>query len=238
VTRGRIRTVDLDGRAVPVALRRNGQARRLIIRLKPGRGNGEADGISVTLPPGAKETDAIRFVEEKKGWVLATLDSLTPKIPFDDGTVIPFLGNDYPIRRVSGKRGGVWIEDGEICVSGRPEHVPRRVRDWIKREAKRMIASKVKDKAGILGVRVGRITLRDTRSRWGSCASTGNLSFSWCLALAPEFVLDYVVAHEVAHLVEHNHGPGFWALVDSLTERAKEGRRWLRRSGETLHRYG
>jgi len=86
--------------------------------------------------------------------------------------------------------------------------------------------------------KLGRITLRDTRSRWGSCAANGNLSFSWRLVLAPVEVLDYVVAHEVAHLVHHNHSPAYWAVVRELVPEADGLRRWLKTNGPRLHLYG
>ena len=124
--------------------------------------------------------------------------------------------------------GGVWLEEGTICVSGRPEHLSRRVRDFLKQQARKAILPRAQEKAARLGRHAGRITLRDTRSRWGSCSVSGDLNFSWRLVLAPIIVLDYVIAHEVAHLVEYNHGRKFWALAKDLTENMEEAKTWLK----------
>jgi len=112
------------------------------------------------------------------------------------------------------------------------------VTDWLKAEAKSIITPLCLEKAETIGKRVRRVMVRDQRSRWGSCGSNGHLSFNWRLILAPEAVLDYVVAHEVAHLVEMNHSPAFWEVVDELTPHLKIGRTWLNRRGQQLYRYG
>lgn len=132
----------------------------------------------------------------------------------------------------------MWLEDGAILVAGQPEHLPRRVGDWFKREAKARIEPLAGNLAAEIDRRAGRITVRDTRSRWGSCAYSGNLSFSFRLVMAPEHVLRYVVAHEVAHLAEHNHSPAFWAVVERLDPAYETARAWLAAYGEDLHRYG
>jgi predicted metal-dependent hydrolase len=116
--------------------------------------------------------------------------------------------------------------------------VARRVADWLKRQARAAIAERVAETAARIDASYGRIAIRDTKSRWGSCAAGGNLNFSWRLVLTPAFVFDYVVAHEVAHLKEHNHGPGFWRLVDQLTPETERARAWLNSFGAGLHRLG
>ncbi len=133
---------------------------------------------------------------------------------------------------------GVIREDGEILVSGRAEHLPRRVRDWIKKEAKQAIVPRAETYARRLGRNFARITVRDTKSRWGSCAVSGNLSFSWRLIMTPEWVLDYVIAHEVAHLAHMNHGPSFWRTVAGLDVDADRSRAWLNQESARLHRIG
>ncbi len=106
-------------------------------------------------------------------------------------------------------------EGGTLIVAGRPEHLGRRLTDWLKAEARREFAVRARAKAEILGRRVGRVTVRDTRSRWGSCSANGNLSFCWRMVMAPAFVVDYVVAHEVAHLKVRDHSPRFWKTVEA-----------------------
>ena len=126
----------------------------------------------------------------------------------------------------------------EIIVTGQAEHLGRRVEDWLKREARREVEKRAYAKAELLGKRISHITIRDARSRWGSCSPKGRLSFSWRLIMAPRSVIDYVVAHEIAHLVEKNHGFRFWRLVATLTDEMTAARTWLKRHGEALHRFG
>jgi len=135
-------------------------------------------------------------------------------------------------------RRGVWRGPGTIVVSGQAEHLGRRLGDFLKREARQEITRRARDKATRIDRRVGRISLRDTRSRWGSCSSRGDMNFSWRLILTPDFVLDYVVAHEVAHLVELNHSRRFWKLTAELTAEMERAKNWLSREGALVHRYG
>lgn len=225
--------ITLGERVVPVRLRRNRRARRIVMRVDP-----DNDGVVVTLPPRTAEREAMDLVMDRSAWVLSRLDRLPPRRPFADGANIPVLGTDHLIRHRPETRGGVWCEKGEIHVTGAAEHLPRRVGDWFKAEARRTIAPKAHGYAEMLDKPVGRIAVRDTRSRWGSCSHDDNLSFSWRLIMTPEAVLDYVVAHEVAHLAHMNHGPHFWRTVAELGVEVAHGRAWLRRHGDQLLRYG
>ncbi len=229
-------TLELAGKRVPVRLIRNKRARRIILRLDEGPDGG--DGVVVTLPNRTSPKEGLDLVRDKADWVLARLAGLPPRVPFADGETVPFGGVDHRIRAVPGGRGTVRLEGAEILVAGRPEHLSRRLRDWFKRQARECITARVREKAKALDRRPGRITIRDTKSRWGSCSHDGNLSYCWRLVMAPDAVLDYVVAHEVAHLAEHNHGPEFWRSVEELTADADGSREWLRLNGEALHRYG
>lgn len=132
----------------------------------------------------------------------------------------------------------MWLDDGRVCVSGDAEHLARRLQDWLKKEAKLRLSALALEKATALNVEIGRVTVRDTTSRWGSCAHDGSLNFSWRMILAPAFVFDFIVAHEVAHIVERNHGPGFHALVNTLTRHEKQAEAWLNAYGQKLHRIG
>ena len=226
-------SLDIEGRAVPLRVRRNGRARRLVLRI-----DAAADGAVVTLPPGVPVEDGLDMARQRAAWIAGRLAALPARRPFADGSRVPFLGVEHPVRHRSGCRGTAWLEDGEIHVAGGAEHLARRLTDWLKGEARRRIAPLVADKAARLGQTAGRIALRDTRSRWGSCSANGNLSFCWRLVMAPETVLDYVVAHEVAHLAERGHSPRFWRAVAGLTNDAEGARAWLRDNGDGLHRYG
>ena len=225
--------VELGGRTVPIRIRRNPRARRLILRLDP-----DADGALVTLPPGAGVERALDLVRGKADWIVGRLDALPPRTPFADGGRVPFLGRQYRVRHRPGGARPVRVQETEIQVGGRLEHLARRLTDWFRRQARREIAGRVEIMTERLGKRAGRITVRDPRSRWGSCSAAGNLSFSWRLVMMPEEVLDYVVAHEVAHLEHPNHGPGFWRTVSALTGNAETSRAWLKEKGPGFHRFG
>lgn len=223
----------LDGRPLRMPLRRDRRARNITIHIDAAIG-----GARVVMPVSATVAEAERVVRRHARWVLARIDALPPRIPFAPGAVIPFRGTPHRIVHRPEGRGVVERGEGVLHVFGRPEHLPRRMQDWLRREAGAAISPLALAKAGVVERTVRRVSLRDPRSRWGSCSAQGRLSFSWRLVLAPPMVLDYVVAHEVAHLVEMNHSPAFWRVVDSLTPHAREAKRWLRANGETLHAYG
>ena len=225
--------LDLDDRAVLLTVRRHPRARRIILRLAA-----EGDGAVVTIPERASFDEGVTLARNHAGWIARRLAAIPPRVAFEDGAVLPFLGQDHRLRHHARTFPAVRREGGEIIVAGRAEDLPRRVADWLRRQARVEIGARVGDKAATLGRAPGRITVRDTRSRWGSCSATGNLSFSWRLVMAPVVVLDYVVAHEVAHLTHRDHGPRFWRTVASLTEDVDGSRAWLRRHGRSLHRYG
>ncbi len=158
------------------------------------------------------------------------------------GTVIPLRGVDHRIAHRRG-RGTVWIEIGDdgarsLCVAGEDAHIDRRVHDFLKREAKADLEVASRAAAERIGAKLKRVSIRDQSSRWGSCSSTGVLSYSWRLILAPPFVLDYLAAHEVAHLVEMNHSKRFWRLVDRICPNVTRAKTWLDVHGTDLHRYG
>ena len=225
--------LDVEGRAVPLRIRRNARARRLILRI-----DGERDGVVVTLPRHVPIAEGLDLARSKAAWIVRQLDRLAPRISFADGAMVPVLGVDHRVRHDPVGCRPVRRGAGEIVVAGHPEHLARRLTDWLRSEARRGIAPRAHAKAEALDRTPAAITLRDTRSRWGSCSVDGKLSFSWRLVMAPEHVLDYVVAHEVAHLVERNHGPRFWDLAAELTGDVKTARAWLRAYGAGLHRYG
>lgn len=222
----------------------NPRARRISLRLDPAAGQ-----IVLVRPRGVSARAATLFAVEMRGWIEARLEALPPRIRFQDGVSLPYLGIDHVIRHAPEARRGVWREDGVIFVSGREEYLARRVADWLKAEAKALLAPRARGMAQALGCKVARLSVRDTRSRWGSCSADGKLSFSWRLILAPEAVLTYVAAHEVAHLKHLDHSRAFWRTVnEALAAYAEDGKRevmplglareWLHRSGTALHAYG
>jgi len=218
---------------VPIEVRRSARARHISLHVDTSTGT-----VQLVLPRGTSHAEGLEFAREKSVWIRNHLAVVPPRVPFADGTIIPVLGVEHRIRHRPGGRGGVWVEGRDIHVAGREEHLPRRLTDWLKQVARQEIAGRARDKAQIVGRRVARVTIRETRSRWGSCSEAGNLNFSWRLIFAPEPVLDYVVAHEVAHLIELNHSRRFWRITERLTDNVDGPRSWLRRHGAKLHRYG
>ncbi len=196
--------------------------------------------VVLTAPRTVGRRQATDFLIRHEGWLKARLENMPAARPFAHGAIVPVMGVPHRIEGDATRlRGLVERKDGTLVVRGAAEHLPRRLADFLKNEARREIESRARAKAAMLGRPIAAVTLRDTRSRWGSCSHTGRLAFSWRLILAPEFVLDYVVAHEVAHLAELNHGPRFWKLCAQLTQSdTKSARAWLKRHGAELHAYG
>ena len=227
------RAIALDLGA-PLSIRVNPRARRLLLRI-----DAAARTIELVLPRGIPAEHGLKFLDAQRGWIAARLDALPQTVPFVEGALVPVFGVPHRIRHFDDpKAPPVTIVGGEIRVRGEPAHVPRRVHDHLAHLAARELARRARDHAARIDKRVARVTVRDTKSRWGSCSSTGNLSFSWRLVFAPENVVDYVVAHEVAHLAEMNHGPRFWKLVRSLTPDTATPRAWLKRHRSELLSYG
>jgi predicted metal-dependent hydrolase len=220
-----------------VRIRRHRRARRYTLRIHPS----DREAI-LTMPPRGTLADAKEFAQRHGAWIAARLGRLPKAAPFQPGTIVPLRGQDHKIVHRSG-RGTVWTEvrdTGEkiICVAGEAGHIDRRVHDFLKREARHDL-QKACDRYGPeLGVKVKRLSIRDQSSRWGSCTSAGSLSFSWRLILAPAYVLDYLAAHEVAHLVEMNHSPRFWRVVGKVCPHTERAKSWLDTHGNDLHRFG
>lgn len=230
--------IAFDGAIHLVRLRRHRQARRYTLRIQAATRE-----IVLTIPPRGTLREAKAFAQKHGGWIIARLGRLPEVAPFAHGVVMPLRGVPHRIVHRRGARGTVWTEtdaDGEhlLCVAGHPPHIDRRIGDFLKREAKRDLETASLRFAKDLGVTVKRVAVRDQSSRWGSCSTTGMLSFSWRLILAPSSVLEYLAAHEVAHLIEMNHSPRFWRLVQQLCPDHEQAKIWLDVHGSDLHRYG
>jgi predicted metal-dependent hydrolase len=218
----------------PLAIRVNPRARRMSLRV-----DAATRTIELVMPRGAATEHGVRFVDAHRGWIAARLDALPVPVRFEDGAIIPVLGVPHRIRHHADRGASpVSIGDGEILVRGDAAFLARRVRDHLVKLARQEFGRRARGCAARIGRSVVRVAVRDTKSRWGSCSSTGNLSFSWRLILAPEAVIDYVVAHEVAHLAEMNHGPRFWRLVAGLAGDHVGPRGWLKRHRNRLLSYG
>jgi predicted metal-dependent hydrolase len=227
------KSIEIDGKLVVVNFRRNAKCKRMVMRLTP---NGQ--GLVVTMSLRASQVEALRFIEASKAWIMKTMEAKAPAVSFSDGQKILFKGEHHIIKAAGGRRGVVHCEDQTIIVPGDASHVPRRLKDWLKVQAKNELIIASQHYANAMGLKYNKLTLRDQSTRWGSCSSGGDLSYSWRLVLAPLHVLDYVAAHEVAHLKEMNHGPRFWRLVLTHCKTTKQSKQWLKDHGRELHRFG
>lgn len=221
-----------------VRLRRHRQARRYTLRIQAATRE-----VVLTMPPRGTLREAREFADKHGGWIAGRLTRLPKAAPFAHGTVLPLRGLAHRIVHRRSQRGTVWTElaeDGErlLCVAGEVPHMERRIADFLRHEAKRDLEAAARRYAERVGVRLRRVTIRDQSSRWGSCSTTGALSFSWRLILAPRHVLDYLAAHEVAHLIEMNHSPRFWRLLERMCPDMHRAKLWLDVHGTDLHRYG
>ena len=229
-------TLDCDGLSVPVLVRRSARAKRIILRLPPG----EYHAV-VSLPHGTPLEEGLAFARSRRDWIARHLRQRGTPRPFRHGEIIPYRGEDHLIVHVPG-RGAVWREETagarRLCVAGAEEHLSRRLTDWLKAQARTALLTSCRHYAHAMDVRFTRLSVRDQKSRWGSCSSRGGLNFSWRVILAPHFVLDYLAAHEVAHLMEMNHSPRFWRLVAAHCPHWQRAERWLKRRGDALHLIG
>jgi len=229
--------IDFEGELYPVRIRRHAQARRYTLRVQA-----VSREVVLTMPPRGSLKQAREFAQKHGAWIATRLRRLPEAAPFANGATVPLRGLDHRIDHRRAARGTVWVEVQEserlLCVAGQAAHLPRRVHDYFKREAKRDLEAASRQAAQMLGVEIRRISVRDQTSRWGSCSSTGVLSYSWRLILAPPFVLEYLAAHEVAHLVELNHSRRFWRLVERICPDLGRAKAWLDAHGTDLHRYG
>jgi predicted metal-dependent hydrolase len=221
-----------------IRLRRHRQARRYTLRI-----DASSRQVVLTIPPRGSLKEAREFAQRHGGWIAARLKRLPQAAPFAHGIEVPLRGVMHRIAHRRGARGTVWTDTDEhgdrlLCVAGEPPHLDRRIGDFLKREAQRELEAAARRHAASLGVAFKRISVRDQSSRWGSCSNTGVLSFSWRLIMAPPFVLDYLAAHEVAHLAELNHSPRFWRMVKRIYPDYARAKAWLDLNGTDLHRYG
>ncbi|MGA2892662.1 MAG: SprT family zinc-dependent metalloprotease [Xanthobacteraceae bacterium] len=230
--------IAFDSSIYPVRLRRHRQARRYTLRIQAATRE-----VILTIPPRGTLKEASAFASKHGGWIAARLGRLPQAAPFAHGLVLPLRGLPHRIAHRRDARGTVWTEtdsSGEplLCVAGQAPHIHRRIGDYLRREARRDLEAASLRFARELGFAVRRVVVRDQSSRWGSCSTTGVLSFSWRLILAPRHVLDYLAAHEVAHLVEMNHSAKFWRVVERLCPDHQRAKSWLDVHGADLHRYG
>jgi predicted metal-dependent hydrolase len=211
-----------------ITLRRSARARRFSLRVS------RLDGrVTLSLPPGARESEAMDFARAQEGWIRRALAAMPPSDSVRLGSRIPVEGRLLCLAAGPGRL--VRIEGDSLLVPGNPAQAGVRAAAFLRLLARDRLTAASDRHAAAIGRSYARITLRDTRSRWGSCTHDGGLMYSWRLVMAPPEVLDYVAAHEVAHLAQMNHSPAFWAIVARLVPSHAAHRRWLRQHGQGLH---
>ncbi len=214
---------------VRVALKRSDRARRLTLRVSHRDGR-----VTLTLPRRTPEREALAFLRDRESWLRDHLGRVTPPRGVALGGSLPFLGRDLLLQPAAVRRPA--LRDGALLLPDDPDRAGPRAMAFLKTEARSRLAAAVDRHAASLGRPVGRLSLRDTRSRWGSCSSRGDIMLSWRLVMAPPEIADYVAAHEVAHLAEMNHSPAFWAVCARLYPAHRAARDWLRLHGDALMR--
>nr|WP_322867656.1 SprT family zinc-dependent metalloprotease [Aquicoccus sp. G2-2]MEA1114979.1 SprT family zinc-dependent metalloprotease [Aquicoccus sp. G2-2] len=181
------------------------------------------------------QREALGFAEEKAAWLRRNLEKQPVEVPVEVGGTVPFRGE--MLRLVPAQARGVTLSAGQAGIAGDPARAGAKMQGFLKEAARARLVQVCDGYAATLGRGYASMSLRDTRSRWGSCSTGGGLMFSWRLIMAPDEILAYVAAHEVAHLKEMNHSPRFWAVVEALYGDHRAARAWLRKHGPELHRY-
>ncbi|WP_417316632.1 M48 family metallopeptidase [Emcibacter sp.] len=218
-----------DGILLPVIFKPHPRAKRLKLRYDAAKG-----AAIVTLPPRTSKKSGFEFARRHTDWLNRQKNSFSDQNILSPGSYLSFLGHDHLIIHQPDASGRVRREEGQVIVGGPAGGFDVRLLNWLKKQARERLEQAVGEMAARSGVSCRKLRIGDPKSRWGSCSSSGTLSFSWRLIMTPENVFDYVVAHEVAHLKEMNHSPAFWREVDKLVDHSQTSRRWLRQHGPHL----
>ena len=191
----------------------------------------------LTIPKYCSNKKAVEFVRSNKQWIDDCLQKLPLIRKFIIGEQISLFGKKYQIEHCPTSRFGVQIEDSVIKVSGQQEFLHRRLTDFIKQKAKSRFLQKSQKLAAKIDCHINEVFIKDTKSRWGSCSNRNNINYNWRIALAPDYVIDYLIAHEVSHLKHQDHSENFWNCVAKLCPDYQKGREWLKNHGKELYLY-
>jgi len=215
----------LDSAPDGVTIRRMARARRMTLRVS------RLDGrVTLTMPPSTTDRAARAFLKDHSEWISNARQKTAPEMPIAVGVDLPVEGVLRRIGQGQGRQARIF--DDRIAMPS-----PRALSTALKHLARDRAMPRIDHYAAAVGRDITGVSFRDTRSRWGSCTSQGKLMLSWRLILAPPEVFDYVIAHEVAHLVEMNHSRAFWSVVESLRPDYRTSKVWLKTDGPALHRY-
>jgi len=227
-------SIEIDGQVLPVKVNENERAKRITLRIMP-----DGEGLKVTTPSHVGDDEIASFVERNRNWAATRISRMPSRVEMAEGAIIPYKGVDHRIM-LSGKMRGLVkadeIDDQPVLiVPGDTSSTGRKLLTFLKSEARKELNRVVAIHASKIGIRPKQIRITDTTSRWGSCSTTRTLSFSWRIIMAPPEVLNYLAAHEVAHLQEMNHSNRFWNLTRELCPDTDIQKTWLRSHGSKLH---
>ena len=214
----------------PLKVIKSPRAKRLTLRIDT-----KEHQPVLSIPPRCTPKQAVSFVKVHEDWIIEGLRNLPKTQRFTSGQNICLFGKEILIQHAPEKRWGARIEKGILYVSGGSEFTHRRVKDFIKKEAQTKFLKLSQKLAAKINCQVHDVTIKDTKSRWGSCSSLNNINYSWRLALAPKEVIDYIIAHEVSHLAHQDHSADFWQCVAFLCPHYEEGQNWLKQHGKELY---
>lgn len=223
--------VDLDGRLVPIAIRRLDRARRMTMRLAP-----DGSEVRISIPRWTRTAEAVTFAESRREWLARQLAALPAASPISHGSTLPFRGETLVIAHSPKAPRRPLVEDGTLHVGGAENSLPSRLSRWLQGEAHALLAEDLAEYCDRAGQPTSRLSLSSARRRWGSCAPDGAIRINWRLIMAPDMVRRSVVAHEVAHLVHFDHSPAFHHCLKTLFEGSvHEANRWLKEHGRSLY---
>ncbi len=225
----------VEGLDFPIRVRINRRAKRLILKVEPTDGQ-----VTLVSPSKHALKQAKTFVAKERQWIKTKLDRLPEGITFAPGTCLTVHGQEVTLTHAPDAKRGVWLDEpnGALMVSGDLAFFSRRVTDYLKRSARTVFGELTTHYTKVLDLPPVKITVRDPKTRWGSCSQSGTLSFSWRLILAPRNVMDYVAAHECTHLIHLNHSRKFWSKLGEIFPGYQEADDWLSLHGSELHRFG
>lgn len=214
-----------------VKVKKTSVAKKLVLRI-----DSKDHCAILSIPKYCLRKQALKFLQENEVWIINTLANLPKLSNFADGDEISVFGKIYKICHEN-KLKGTRFEGDLLKVGGDKVFLHRRVKDFLKKEAVDKLAEISIKTAEKIGVKIASVTVKDTKSRWGSCSTKGNINYNWRIVLAPKKVIDYLVCHEVSHLKHPNHSTDFWSTVESLCPSYKDSRNWLKTHGKELYKY-
>jgi len=218
-----------------IAVKPSKRARKLALRLDT-----QKRVMNLVIPRGISQRRALRFVNQHHDWITEKLAELPMPVSLAHGVEIPVLGQlrsinisyDRTLRKTD-----ISLENKEIIIKTNLDDPAPRLKRFLKAKAREIMEELAEAKAQQINKTISKFSLRDTKSRWGSCGPDGSIMLSWRLIFAPYEAMDYVIAHEIAHLKHHDHSRAFWDLCEELCEDYESGKYWMRNHGQELMRY-